>query len=104
MRGIFLFSVESIRPVGARAVIKYIPRDSALVVPESRHVRDWVLVPAQVISVGSGAYLEDGRLVPPAVQPGDKILVPDNVGYTLQCADGTYYIINDRDVVCRLDE
>lgn len=97
-----MLDVNAVHPLGARAVIKYLPPDSALVIPESRHVRDWVLVPAQVVAVGKGAYLEDGRLVPPAVKPGDRVLVPDNVGYTLPCADGTYYIINDRDVVCCL--
>lgn len=93
----------SIRPVGARLLVKRTGSNSKLVIPESKEVRDWILVPAEVVAVGEGAVLESGGRVPVVARPGQVVLIPSNVGYRVVDSGEDYIIINERDVVAVLE-
>lgn len=94
-----------LRPIGARAVIQRIKdTNSKIIIPESNILRGDVYVPAVVLAVGDGAYLENGEKVPVSVKPGDKVLVPERVGYHVRQGDQEYIIINERDIIAVLEE
>jgi len=92
-----------IHPVGARLLVKRIKPDSKLVLPEPKDLRDWVLVPAEVIAVGEGAVLESGERVPVIARPGQTVLIPSNVGYRITDSGEDYIMLNERDVVAILE-
>ena len=42
---------------------------------------------ATVIAVGPGATKEDGKLIPPSVQPGDRVLLPSWGGNSIKVGE-----------------
>lgn len=93
-----------LRPVGARVLLKKIPKkDSPIIIPESHALRMDVFIPAEVVAVGDGAYLESGEKVPVAVKPGDKVLIPEKVGYTINENGQEFVMINERDIVAVIE-
>lgn len=95
----------NVRPIGARVLLKRIQLNkSPIVLPESNEVKDWKLITAEVIEVGDGAYLENGDKVPVSVKPGDVVLVPHSLGYTIRQNDEPYTMLNERDIVCVIEE
>lgn len=93
-----------LRPIGARVLLKKIhpKKDSPIIIP--KNLNKDVYVMAEVVAVGDGAYLESGEKVPVAVRPGDKVVVPSKVGYTLEEDDQEYIMINERDIVAVIEE
>ena len=89
------------KPIGARLVIKRIdpPDKGTIIIPPSVQKRETRPVFAEVVEVGSGAYLETGQKVPVSVERGDTVLVPSNTGYQILENGKEYWVINERDVI-----
>lgn len=59
-----------------------------------------------VISVGPGAMLEDGRVIPMAVKPGDRVLFSTFSGIPVkekENDDDEYLILLGRDLYCTVE-
>lgn len=94
-----------LKPVGARLIIKHLREDSGkIVVPRMFKEQKWEPVLAEVITIGDGARLENGDIVPVAAKPGDRILVPGKTGYQWVEDGEEYTIINERDVIAIMEE
>jgi chaperonin GroES len=57
---------------------------------------------AKVISVGTGRRLKDGKIVPPSVKKGDKILFSKYSGNEVKIEDEEYLIIREGDILAIL--
>lgn len=95
----------SIRPTGARVIIKpEQPEDISLggvIIPDTSKTPT---LKGIVIEVGPGTYTEDGKLIPPCVEPGDFVLVQAFSGAQVKANGEEYLIINDRDIICIIDD
>lgn len=54
---------------------------------------------AKVIAVGSGKTLPNGKLVPPAVKPGDRILFGKYSGSEIKVDDKEYVFLSEDDIL-----
>jgi chaperonin GroES len=54
---------------------------------------------AEVIAVGSGRLLEDGKKVPVEVKAGDKVLIGKYAGSEVKLDDTEYLILKENEVL-----
>lgn len=95
--------INNLRVYGARAIVKE--------EKNSNESKSGILLPGQdkeptfrgeVISVGEGALLENGTLVPMKVKKGDKIIYTSWSGSPIDINGELYVIINERDILCKI--
>lgn len=89
----------NIRPLHDRIVVKRIEesesKHGSLFIPDSAKEKPQE---GEVIAVGKGKRLEDGKVVPLDVQPGDRILFGKYSGSDIKL-DGNEYMIMREDEV-----
>ncbi len=90
----------NIRPLYDRIVVKRIESDAektlgGLYIPDSAKEKPQE---GEVVAVGKGKRLEDGKVVPLDVQPGDRILFGKYSGSEIKL-DGVEYLIMREDEV-----
>lgn len=89
----------NIRPLYDRIVVKRVEEQEtkigALYVPDTAKEKPQE---GEVVAVGKGKRLEDGKLVPLDVQPGDRILFGKYSGSEIKL-DGEEYLIMREDEV-----
>lgn len=89
----------NIRPLYDRIVVKRIDKQEemqgGLYIPDSAKEKPQE---GEVVAVGKGKRLEDGKLIPLDVQPGDRILFGKYSGSDIKL-DGTEYLIMREDEV-----
>lgn len=95
-----------IKVLGARCLVKEIKKDddktlSGIILPGSDKEPTYTGV---VISVGEGAILDNGIVVPMKVKEGDKIVYTAFSGSPIVVEDETFLVLNERDILCILVE
>jgi chaperonin GroES len=89
----------NIRPLYDRIVVKRIEdqeqKVGSIIVPDSAKEKPQE---AEVVAVGKGKRLDDGKLIPLDVQPGDRILFGKYSGSDIKL-DGEEYLIMREDEV-----
>jgi chaperonin GroES len=93
-----------IRPLYDRIVVKRIEEKEqklgALFIPDSAKEKPQE---GEVIAVGKGKRLEDGKIIPLDVQPGDRILFGKYSGSDIKLDADEYLIMREDEVLGILD-
>lgn len=58
---------------------------------------------ADVLSVGPGATDKNGNLVKPAVQAGDRVLIPPYGGSSIKIGDEDFLLFKDTDILAKIN-
>ena len=94
----------NIRPLHDRIVVKRIEesetKDGSLYIPDSAKEKPQE---GEVVAVGNGKRLEDGKVAPLDVKPGDRILFGKYSGSDIKL-DGEEYLIMREDEVLAVIE
>ncbi len=53
----------------------------------------------KVIAVGNGKTLPNGKVVPPSVKPGDRIIFGKYSGNEVEVDENEYLIVNEEDIL-----
>lgn len=53
----------------------------------------------KVIAVGNGKTLSNGKVVPPSVKPGDRIIFGKYSGNEVEVDENEYLIVNEEDIL-----
>jgi chaperonin GroES len=97
-------NITNIRPLYDRIVVKRIEQqettDRGIVIPDSAKEKPQE---GEVLAVGRGKRLEDGKLVALDVKSGDHILFAKYSGSEIQLDGAEYMIMREDDVLAILD-
>jgi chaperonin GroES len=97
-------NITNIRPLYDRIVVKRIEQqettDRGIVIPDSAKEKPQE---GEVLAVGRGKRLEDGKLVALDVKSGDHILFAKYSGSEIQLDGAEYLIMREDDVLGILD-
>lgn len=72
-----------------------------IVIPEKAQAK---VLHAMVVAVGPGARNKNGDYIPPAVQPGDKVLLPEYGGTKVDIEDKEYHLFREQDILAKVQE
>ncbi len=88
-----------IRPLHDRVLAKRIEKEEevrgGIIIPDVAKEKPMV---AEVIAVGKGRILEDGKVIPLDVKPGDRVLIGKYAGTDVKI-DGEEYLILREDEI-----
>ena len=97
---------NAIRPLGSGVLVK---REDAkektrggIVLPSTTQ-KDGTRI-GTVVEVGRGKLLEDGRLVEPSVQRGDRVLYSQYAGTEIKVRNVGHFLIDEGDIMCVIDD
>ena len=90
-----------ITPIKENIVVKRLEETEekkvgSIIIPDSAKEKP---LTAEVIAVGSGRLLKDGKKVPLEVKVGDKVLVGKYSGSEVKLADVEYLIVKEDEVL-----
>lgn len=89
-----------IQPLGDRVVIKPLEAQEktkgGIVLPDTAKEKPQE---GKVVSVGKGRISNDGKLVPPEVKAGDKVLYGKYSGTEVTIDDQEYLIVKEEDIL-----
>jgi len=90
---------------GARCIVKEEKQEaktaSGIIVPGKDKEPTYI---GRIISIGNGAILENGEKVPMEVKPGDRIVYTTFSGSPIKNGDDEFLILNERDILCVLED
>ncbi|XP_076030273.1 10 kDa heat shock protein, mitochondrial-like [Oratosquilla oratoria] len=69
-----------------------------ILIPEKSQAK---VLTGQVVAVGPGARNEDGDVIPPSVEVGDEVLLPEYGGTKITLEDQDYFIYRDSDFLAK---
>ncbi|XP_059140180.1 10 kDa heat shock protein, mitochondrial-like [Physella acuta] len=61
------------------------------------------VVEATVVATGTGAWKDNGTVVPPSVKVGDKVLLPEYGGTKVVLEEKEYYLFRDSDLLGKFE-
>jgi chaperonin GroES len=89
-----------ITPIRDHIVAKRIEQEErkvgGIIIPDTAKEKP---VTAEVVAVGSGRVLEDGKQIPLEVKAGDKIIVGKYSGSDIKLDDTEYVVLREDDVL-----
>jgi chaperonin GroES len=89
-----------IRPLHDRVIVKRLEEDrttaSGIVIPDSATEKPDT---GEVIAIGTGKLLEDGKVRPLDVKKGDKILFGKYSGQTVKIEGEEYLVMREEDIM-----
>jgi len=89
-----------LRPIGEKVIAQRIgsveKTKSGLYLPDTAQEKPQE---GKVIAVGSGRTLKNGKVVPPAVKPGDRIIFGKYSGSEIKVDDKEYVFLNEDDIL-----
>ncbi|MCH9770191.1 MAG: co-chaperone GroES [Gammaproteobacteria bacterium] len=90
----------NIRPLHDRVVIKRLEEErtsaGGIVIPDTATEKP---VRGEVISIGPGKMLDNGQLIPLAVQQGDKVLFGKYSGTEVKVSGSEYVVMREDDIM-----
>ena len=93
------------RPLQDRIVIKPLSADtktaSGIIIPDSAQEKP---VEGEVIAVGNGRTLRDGKIVKPELKSGDKVLYSKYTGNDIKLDGVDHLILREADILAVLDK
>ena len=94
----------TIRPLHDRILAKRLQEQEktagGLFIPDTAKEKP---LEAEIIAVGNGKVLEDGKLRPLEVKKGDKVLIGKYSGSEVKIDDKEYLILREEDVLAILE-
>jgi chaperonin GroES len=92
--------MASLKPMGDRVVVQAVQQEevtrSGLVLPDTAKEKPQE---GNVIAVGPGRLLEDGKRVPLEVKEGDRIIYSKYSGTEFKLDGEDYLVLNERDIL-----
>ena len=89
-----------LKPIGDHVVVERIGSaersKGGLYLPDSAQEKPQE---GKVIAVGSGKTLKNGKVIPPAVKPGDRIVFGKYSGSELKVDDREYVFVSEDDIL-----
>ncbi|WP_018230503.1 co-chaperone GroES [Methyloversatilis universalis] len=89
-----------IRPLHDRVLVKRLEEErktaSGIVIPDSATEKP---DQGEIIAVGTGKILEDGKVRPPAVKAGDRVLFGKYAGQTVKIDGEELLVLREEDIV-----
>jgi chaperonin GroES len=89
-----------IRPLGDRILVKRIKEEEktkgGIIIPDTAKEKPQE---GMVVAVGKGKTTEDGKLLPPDVKAGDKILFGKYAGSEVKLEDEEHLILREDDIL-----
>ncbi len=93
-------TTPKLKPIGDRVIAQRLgsaeKSKSGLYLPDSAQEKPQE---AKVIAVGSGRTLKNGKVVPLAVKPGDRILFGKYSGSEIKVDDKEYVFLSEDDIL-----
>ena len=90
-----------IRPLHDRVLVKRLEEErktaSGIVIPDSATEKP---DQGQIIAVGTGKILEDGKVRPLAVKAGDRVLFGKYSGQTVKVDGEELLVMREEDIMC----
>jgi chaperonin GroES len=96
--------VEMLKPIGDRVVVR--PKSaeettqSGIILPDTAKERPQE---GEVMAVGTGRIMDDGKVVPLAVKVGDKVLFSKYGGTEIKIGGEEYIILREDDILAILE-
>ena len=94
-----------IRPLHDRVIVKRLEAErktaSGIVIPDTAGEKP---DQGEVIAVGNGKILEDGKVRPMSVKPGDKILFGKYAGQTVKVDGEELLVLREEDILGVIEE
>ena len=92
------------RPLGDRILVKRIKEEEktkgGIIIPDTAKEKPQE---GKVVAVGKGKYGDDGKLIPPEVKAGDKILFGKYSGSEIKLEGEEHIILREDDILGILD-
>lgn len=73
---------------------------SGLMLPEKSVGK---VLEATVVAVGPGSRDRDGKVIPPSVKSGDKVLLPEYGGTKVTLEEKEYFLFRDSDILGKFE-
>ncbi len=95
-------ALDNIRPLGDRVLIKKLDPETTskggIIIPAPAEDRE-LAWRAEIIAVGPGRVLENGKLVEPRVKKGETIVVGKYMGTNIKIDGVDYYVVREDDLL-----
>lgn len=92
--------MPTLKPLNDRIVVKYLTPEEktagGIILPDSAQEKP---TEAEVVAVGPGKTLDNGKLVPLEVKPGDRIVYAKYGGTEIKLGTEEYVILRQDDVL-----
>ena len=89
-----------IRPLHDRILVKRVDAEErtpgGLIIPDTAREKPVI---AEVVAIGPGKVLEDGRLHPPSVRPGDRVLFGKYSGSEVKIDGVEHMVMREEEVL-----
>ena len=89
-----------LRPIGDKVLVEVLESaaktKSGIILPDTAKEKPQE---AKVVAVGSGKTLANGKVVPPTVKAGDRIVFSKYSGNEIKLEDKEYLIIDEDDIL-----
>ncbi len=91
-----------LRPIDDRVVVKRIEEEkkSTIELPDTAKEKPQQ---GEVIAVGPGKLLENGRRIPPSVKVKDKVIFGKYAGNEIKINDEEYLILRENEILGKLE-
>ncbi len=90
----------NLKPIGDKVIVEVLDAEEktkgGIVLPDTAKEKPQQ---GKVIAVGNGKTLATGKLVPPTVKPGDRIIFGKYTGNEVEVGDSEYLIVNEEDIL-----
>lgn len=94
--------VEMLEPIYNAVVIKLIESETQtgnIIVPDIGNEKNKI---GEVVSVGPGAYSQNGVLIPTQLKVGEKVLLPTMGFSTFDFQGETYHVGREQEILSRI--
>src|SRR5271163_4267540 len=100
-----MLSIMKLRPLGDRVLVKRIKEEEktkgGIIIPDTAKEKPQE---GKVVAVGKGKLADDGKLIPPEVKAGDKILFGKYSGSEIKLEGEEHLILREDDILGILSE
>ena len=90
----------NLKPLGDKVIIEILDAEEktkgGIVLPDTAKEKPQQ---GKVIAVGSGKTLSNGKVIPPSVKPGDRIIFGKYSGNEVELGEDEYLIVNEEDIL-----
>jgi chaperonin GroES len=95
-----MLSIMKLRPLGDRILVKRIKEEEktkgGIIIPDTAKEKPQE---GKVVAVGKGKVAEDGKLIPPEVKAGDKILFGKYSGSEIKLEGDDLIVLREDDIL-----
>ena len=90
----------NLKPLGDKVIVEILDAEEktkgGIVLPDTAKEKPQQ---GKVVAVGSGRTLSNGKVIPPNVKPGDRIIFGKYSGNEVAVDENEYLIVNEEDIL-----